>query len=122
MKSVYIAISVLAMIAAIMLLSGCTSGPATSPTANVTAPPLISPTTSAMANMTGPVTGAGAMSDNPGTSDMAINNSSWMSSPGMISGSGNNTSVTGIATGMNVTANSTMAGNVTAKPTVASMP
>lgn len=45
MKSRYIAIAVVAMIAAVVLLSGCTSGPATNATIKATVMPTVAPTT-----------------------------------------------------------------------------
>jgi hypothetical protein len=101
MKSAYIAIAVVAMIAAVVLLSGCTSGPGL----NATAKPTIAPTV--VANTSMPVAGTSDMASGANITGMATQ---W---PDIISG--NNTSVINTSEGMREVPNSMLAGNKTVK-------
>lgn len=112
MKSAYIAIAMLAIIAAVVLLSGCTSGPASNATATATMKATVVPTVVKGAVDTGGVDAAG-----PAGSV----NTTGMSTPWPEIRSGNNTSVINTSEGMREVPNSdlakyrnnTTAGNVT---------
>jgi len=101
MKSPYIAIAVVAMIAAVVLLSGCTSGPAM----NATAKPTMVPTV--IANTPIPVSGTSDMASSANITGMATQ---W---PDIISG--NNTSIINTSEGMKEVPNTMLTGNNTTK-------
>ena len=97
MKSGYIAIAVVAMIAAVTLLSGCTSGPAM----NVTVTPTVMATVAPTAGVGVPMTGA-VDAQNVSMTGTAT---PW---PEILSG--NNTSVINTSEGMKEVPNEMLAG------------
>lgn len=109
MKSAYIAIAVLAMIAAVVLLSGCTSGPATNATPNATLKPTKAPTSM-------PATSVGSVDSSAGVAS-ALNATQWPEIR-----SGNNTSIINTSAGMREVPNSMLAGANNTTASVAPLP
>ncbi|WP_048198575.1 hypothetical protein [Methanocella arvoryzae] len=96
MKSGYIAIAVVAMITAVTLLSGCTSGPAM----NATVTPTVMATVAPTAEVDGPMTSVDAQNVS-----MAGTVTPW---PDVLSG--NNTSIINTSEGMREIPNEMLAG------------
>lgn len=107
MKSGYLAIAVLAMIAAVVLLSGCTSGPAANATVKPTVMPTVMPTVTTVP-MAGDVDAGNAT-----TGD---------ATPWPEMKSGNNTSIINTSEGMQEVPNYMLAPNNTTGATVVASP